>query len=283
MNTNLQRIGFMQGRLCNQVEGKIQAFPKKDWSFEIEVAGANNYRLIEWTVDFEGLSKNPLVFKVGRSKIKEICTKNNLKIPSLTGDCYMQKPFWKKNAEEHLRYKNLFYLIPTACSDLGIKKIIVPLVDNGGLENLDQELRFIDFMLKNEDLFNVHGVQLAFESDYGPQELARFIERLPCKTFGINYDIGNSASMGFDPSEEFDAYGERILNVHVKDRVKNGGTVPLLKGDANFPYVFYRLSRINYCGNFILQTARDADGNHLFALNNYRTLTEGWINQYFEC
>lgn len=283
MKTNLQRIGFMQGRLCDQVGKKIQAFPKKDWCYEIEVAGANNYSLMEWTIDFEGLSKNPIMFKVGRYKIKEMCAKNKLIIPSLTGDCFMQKPFWKKNGVGYSKGKNLFYPIVKACSDLGIKKVIIPLVDNGRLENLDQEFHFVDFMLSNEELFNSHDVQMIFESDYGPQELARFIQRLPSKTFGINYDIGNSASMGFDSSEEFDSYGESILNVHVKDRVKNGGTVPLLEGDANFPYVFSRLSKVGYSGNFILQTARDIKGNHLQTLNYYRTLTENWVNKYFEC
>ena len=31
-------IGFMQGRLCNQVYGKIQAFPWLDWKSEFSVA-----------------------------------------------------------------------------------------------------------------------------------------------------------------------------------------------------------------------------------------------------
>ena len=62
------------------------------------------------------------------------------------------------------------------------------------------------------------GVEIVFESDYPPERRsARFIGRFP-ETVGINYDIGNSAALGFDAGQEIDAYGGRIRNVHVKDR-----------------------------------------------------------------
>ena len=73
------------------------------------------------------------------------------------------------------------------------------------------------------------GVSIVFESDYEPAALARFIAQLG-PDFGVNYDIGNSASLGFDPAEEIGAYGARIRNVHVKDRVRGGTTVPLGTG-----------------------------------------------------
>ena len=57
-----------------------------------------------------------------------------------------------------------------------------------------------------------------------------------------NYDIGNSASLGYDPIVELNAYGHKILNVHVKDRKLKGTTVPLGSGDANIKLVFSKLS-----------------------------------------
>jgi L-ribulose-5-phosphate 3-epimerase len=92
--------------------------------------------------------------------------------------------------------------------------------------------------------------------------LARLIARLPVERFGINYDIGNSAALDFKPAEEFSAYGARVLNVHVKDRVLGGTTVPLKTGSADFDAVFAALAQKNYQGNFILQTARAAECNH---------------------
>ena len=118
---------------------------------------------------------------------------------------------------------------------------------------------------------------MAFESDYKPQELERFIARLNPILFGINYDIGNSAALGFNPQEEFAAYGPRVINVHVKDRVLGGATVPLGSGSANFDAVFAALSQSNYQGNFILQTARAANGNHADTLCTYRDMTIDWL------
>jgi hexulose-6-phosphate isomerase len=103
------------------------------------------------------------------------------------------------------------------------------------------------------------------------------MERLPLGVFGVNYDIGNSASLGFNPKEEIQAYGPRILNVHVKDRRMGGTTVPLGTGNADFPTVFRALRRAGYRGDFILQTARAEDGDHAGALRRYREMTRRWL------
>ena len=58
------------------------------------------------------------------------------------------------------------------------------------------------------------GIIIVFETDYIPREVSRFIGRFPLEMFGVNYDIGNSAALGFDFQEEFGVYGDRILNVH---------------------------------------------------------------------
>jgi L-ribulose-5-phosphate 3-epimerase len=55
-----RQIGFMQGRLCEPVDGKIQAFPWRDWESEFRNAAAIDLRLMEWTLDQERLNENPL-------------------------------------------------------------------------------------------------------------------------------------------------------------------------------------------------------------------------------
>jgi len=71
-----------------------------------------------------------------------------------------------------------------------------------------------------------------------------------------NYDIGNSASLGFDPKEELEAYGLKILNVHVKDRKLGSTTVPLGTGNAKINYVLQKLQEIGYSGGLTMQAAR---------------------------
>ena len=61
---------------------------------------------------------------------------------------------------------------------------------------------------------------------------------------GANYDIGNSASLGYDFEEELSSYGERIYNVHIKDRVLGGTTVEFGTGDSNINGVLKFLSNL---------------------------------------
>ena len=70
--------------------------------------------------------------------------------------------------------------------------------------------------------------------------------------------------MGYDPIEELDAYGERITDIHIKDRTLGGGSVILGEGDADFEKFFNKLKEFNYHGPFIMQAYRDDEGLEIF-------------------
>lgn len=270
----------MQGRLSPLINGRIQAFPWDNWKEEYPMAQRINIHLMEWTLDQERLYENPLLTATGQTEIRALCQLHELGIPSLTGDCFMQAPLWKAQGLERIALERDFVEITKGCAAIGITMLVVPLVDNGRLESAAQEDALVGFLESQADFLAAHRLKVVFESDYLPQELARFIARLNCALFGINYDIGNSAALGFNPKEEFAAYGPRIVNVHVKDRVLGGTTVPLGTGSADFDAVFAALAQINYEGNFILQTARAADGNHADALCTYRDMTIDWLKRH---
>jgi L-ribulose-5-phosphate 3-epimerase len=274
------QIGFMQGRLSDCVDGKIQAFPWCNWVSEFPAAAQNGFHLMEWTLDQERLYDNPLMTAIGQEKILGLCRQYDFSIPSLTGDCFMHAPFWKTSGRAKTKLQSDFQAISSACAALGIRMLVVPLVDNGRLETTKEEDDLVDFLLALSPFLSKHHLHVIFESDFRPSELARFIARLPAEQFGINYDIGNSAALGFSPTIEFAAYGARVKNVHVKDRLKGGTTVPLKTGNADFDAVFLALSQQNYRGNFILQTARAPADAHLEVLCRYRDMTQQWIQQY---
>ena len=48
----------------------------------------------------------------------------------------------------------------------------------------------------------------------------------------------------------------KIIKVHIKDRILGGSTVPLGSGNTDFEIVFNALSSINYQHDFIFQSAR---------------------------
>jgi len=274
------RIGFLQGRLSPLVAGKIQAFPWECWAAEFPLGAEYGWHLMEWTLDQARLYQNPLMTIEGRREVKSLCEEYGFSIPSLTGDCFMQAPFWKAPGDKRERLQKDFTAIAEACGNVGISMLVVPLVDNGRLDSPEQEDMLVAFLENQADFLAGHGLQVVFESDFGPAELARFIARLDSAVFGINYDIGNSAASGLNPKEEMAAYGQRILNVHVKDRKLGGTTVPLGTGNADFDTVFSGLSCIGYAGNYILQTARAIDDDHAGVLCRYRDMVCDWMDKH---
>ena len=95
MTTTHERIGFMQGRLSAMVDGKIQAFPWSEWREEFSRANALGLTRIEWTIDQDRLRENPLNTAAGQQEIIGLSRRHALRTASLTGDCFMQAPFWK--------------------------------------------------------------------------------------------------------------------------------------------------------------------------------------------
>jgi hexulose-6-phosphate isomerase len=274
------QVGFMQGRLSPLIGGRIQAFPWKGWEQEFVEAEKMGFNLMEWTLDQEELHKNPLMTEAGQVQIMGLSRRHGLCVPSLTGDCFMQAPFWKVEGDRKKFLERDFLLIAKACVVLGISIIVMPLVDQGRLVNRRQEDVLVGFLEKQAEYLALNSLKVAFESDFTPVELTRFISRLNPQSFGVNYDIGNSASLGYDSKEEIEAYGNRIINVHIKDRPLGGNTVPLGEGHANIPAVFGALWAAGYRGNYILQTARAAEGDHAGVLDCYRKMALDWMNQY---
>jgi L-ribulose-5-phosphate 3-epimerase len=249
----LKKVGIMQGRLSPQYLNLIQCFPEKYWHKEFRIANKLGLKFIEWTLDYKKLFENPLFDKNKISKIRYLKKKYNIGIKSLTADCLMEKPFWKLKDKKFLE---MFIKIISACSNLGIKYLIVPLVDNGSLSKKKFEKNLIKILKDNNEFLIKKKVIILFESDLNPAKLKILIKKFPRGNFGINYDTGNSASLGYDIEKEFKAYGKYIKNIHIKDRLYKGKTVRLGSGNADFEKLKKLLIKINYNNNIILQTAR---------------------------
>lgn len=266
------RIGFMQGRLVPLVDGKIQAFPWDRWRDEFPAARKLGIPLMEWTLDHARLDENPLMTDEGRGEIADLSHRYELRVGSLTGDIFMQAPFWKAEGAERAKRLEEFDAVVEACAKTRIGIVVVPLVDNGAIADRAEEDLLVSEFLRRSESFERRGLKIVFECDYRPGQLADFIARLPADVFGINYDIGNSAALGYDSEEELAAYGSRIVNVHIKDRILGGTTVPLGTGNADLPRTLKLIVQNGYTGSYILQTARATDGDHVGALSRYRDM-----------
>ena len=172
----------------------------------------------------------------------------------------MQKPFWK-NYKNNIS-KDLKKIIIVS-GKLKIKYIVVPLVDNGSIKNKNH-LKLLRIGLKEVYKFQkLYGVTILFESDFKPKQLNKFIRMFDKRYYGINYDTGNSASLGYDIEEEFKQYHKFIKNIHIKDRFYHGKTVRLGEGDVNFKKLYKLLKKYNYKNNLILQCARSKTNQHM--------------------
>ena len=253
LKKNKLKLGFLQGRLTKQKK-KIQQFPKKNWKSEFKLAKSLNLNLMEWTIDHYGFFQNPLMNIKHHRVIKKICKKYKIKINSITADFFMEKPFWKqKNQSYYL--KKIEELIEK-CGSLKVKYIVLPLVDNSSVEDTATKNKVVRELLKLEGKLIKNNVICLFESDYAPKKLLNFLKCFQSKSYGLNYDLGNSASLGYNIDEEFKYCGKYIRNVHLKDRLKNGPSVRFGLGNANFKKLFNNLKKIKYLGALILQSSR---------------------------
>ena len=93
---------------------------------EFEMGKNINLNMMEWTIDQERIYENPLMTEEGQYRIRNLCAKFNFSIPSLTGDCFMQSPFWKSKNNERKSLVKVFLDVVNSCSAVNIEMIVVP-------------------------------------------------------------------------------------------------------------------------------------------------------------
>lgn len=273
--TVILKLGFMQGRLINsEKKNRIQHFPEKNWAKEFNIANKNNFKIMEWTINSENMFKNPL-YQGNLSSVKKMMKKYKIKIPSVTCDYFMQEPFFRidKKKEKNKIIGNLKKIIING-NKIRIKYYIFPLVDNSSIKSSSEESILINEIKKILKILNKKALIL-FETDYPPHKIINFIKKFKSRKIGINYDTGNSASLNYNFDDEV-KYLKYIKNIHIKDRVLNGHSVRLGKGNWDYKK-FFNLIKKNYKGNFILQTARNKDKKHILEINTNRKFFE---NEY---
>jgi hexulose-6-phosphate isomerase len=133
-------------------------------------------------------------------------------------------------------------------------------------------------LLPLADLAAKKKVNIALETDLNPKDFRRLLEHLEPAVFTVNYDTGNSASLGFSPVEELEAYSHRISDIHIKDRKLGSGSCVLGTGDTKFGEFFTGLNPGTFHGHFIMQAFRDDEGLAIFAqqLAWVRPKLEAW-------
>ena len=264
------KLGIMQGRLSPMRMDRIQSFPVINWQNEFNVAAEIGFRNIELTVDHFSYDLHPINLPSEHSNLLKISEANNVGFSSVTCDHVMQTPFWKVSSKVSETLMEEFQAFLENCYALGIHTIVVPVVDNSKIETSHQLEKIVKGFSSYENLLNENKQRIAFEIDFDPKKTKEFISHFSRSNYGINYDTGNSASLGYDHNEELSAYADRIINVHIKDRTRNGPTTDLGFGDADIREIVQLLSNsYGYKGNFIIQGARLKNIDEKFVAKKY--------------
>ena len=256
-------IGIMQGRMVPPVDDRMQAFPRDDWDMEFPLAADAGFDTIEWIYDGYGEDVNPLATAQGIARMKNLSRQHGVAVRSVCADYFMERPLVRVSEDEREEGLARLEWLLSQGHQLGIERVVLPFVDNAAIRTESEKRSVVDSLRRALPTAEAFGIELHLETDLAAADFRDLLGRVSHPLVKVNYDTGNSASLGYHPHEEFRAYGDRIGSVHVKDRVLGGGTVPLGTGDADFAAVFAGLREQRYAGDIVLQVARGTAGDEV--------------------
>ena len=254
----------MQGRLLPKYQGRYQAHPVNYWQNEFETAKEIGLDCIEFILDYNDAELNPLLKPDGVQEILRVIDNTDVSVNTICADYLMEAPLHAQDETVAAKSQEILISLLKNSSQVGVTDIVIPCVDKSSLSNKEAVDRFanrIHTILPDAERLKI---SLALETDLAPQPFADLLKKLDSNLITVNYDIGNSAALGYNPVEELNAYGNRISDIHIKDRVLGGGSVVLGNGNADFESFFKKLKEINYKGPFIMQAYRDDEGVEIF-------------------
>ncbi len=260
----VNNLGVMQGRLLPKYQGRYQAHPVGYWQDEFQIAGKLGLGLIEFIFDYDQAERNPLLNPEGLAEIRAVSERAGVRVKTICADYFMEAPLHGPDRAAVAQSGRMLKALLQNASALGVTDIVIPCVDGSALRNEQDILDFIQNIRPAGDLAEQLGVNLALETDLPPRAFEELLEALGSASFTVNYDTGNSAALGYDPLAELAAYGDRISDIHLKDRRRGGPSVELGTGDTDFRRFFEALSRTGYDGPLIMQAYRDEEGVQIF-------------------
>jgi len=258
------KIGVMQGRLLPKYQGRYQAHPVGYWQDEFIVARKFDLDCIEFILDYKGARDNPLIKDGGVEEIKRVVERTGVAVKTICADYFMEAPLHSEDIQMSTSSQELMIKLLDNAVELDVTDVVIPCVDQSTLGSKLAINRFVESLLPIVVIAEKYRINLSLETDLDPQSFIELLERFNSNRVTVNYDIGNSAALGYDLLEELEYYGKRITDIHIKDRLLGGGPVELGKGNADFYAFFNKLKEFDYQGPFIMQAFRDDEGIGIF-------------------
>lgn len=257
-------LGVMEGRLLPKYQGRYQAHPVGYWQAEFPRAAEFGLDCIEFILDFDDAEVNPLLRPGGPEEILRLGEQTGVRVLTVCADYLMEAPLHCADEVVAAHSQSVLRRLLTHGRILGLTDIVIPCVDQSSLGDAAAQDRFVECLTPLLADAESARINLSLETDLAPQPFAELLARFDSRRVTVNYDTGNSAALGFDPAEELACYGERISDIHIKDRILGGGSVLLGTGNTQFERFFAALRPFDYNGPFIMQAYRDDEGVEVF-------------------
>lgn len=270
MTTRTPRFGIMQGRLSPGTAGRPQAFPHDTWREEFERAAGIGFGSIEWLFDEDEPAGNPLSTPAGRREAAAVSAATGVRVDTLCLHHFIDGQLWSPDAGERHRATETLRHILDHGTAIGARVAVLPALAAGSLLLPDALDRFRGAL---DDLAQVAGsCILAMETDLPAADLSATLRNHDPHRIGVCFDMGNVTALGYDLRNGFIQLQDRIVEVHVKDRIRGGGSRSLGDGDTDLKQAARLLRGANYTGPIVLETPVFDDW-HRSASTNLATVT----------
>jgi L-ribulose-5-phosphate 3-epimerase len=247
------RIGVMQGRLSPRPAGKLQEFPWQSYAAEFPKAARLGFHSIEWIFEAARFEENPLWTEPGREEIRALIQQTGVRVQSVCADYFMVHRLAGESDAALARNRDVLAELIVAARAVGADRILVPLLETAAVDTPALKREVVASLRSAAPVAERYGVTLGLEMEIPGDEYAALIRSVGSARVRAYYDTGNSTAQGADIEADIVPLLPLLHAVHVKDRVRGGGSKPLGTGDANFQGFFPQLIRGGFRGDFVLQ------------------------------
>jgi L-ribulose-5-phosphate 3-epimerase len=247
------RIGVMQGRLSPRPEAKLQEFPWRSYRDEFARAARLGLHSIEWIFEASRFEENPLWTEAGREEIRELTAQSGVRVQSVCADYFMVHRLAGESSLSLSQNRDVLADLIVAANAVGADRILIPLLETSAVDTTELKREVVVSLRSAVEIAERYGVTLGLEMEIPGSEYAKLVQSVGSPRVRAYYDTGNSTAQGLDIAQDISAILPVLHAVHIKDRVRFGGSKPLGTGDANFQGFFPALLRAGFRGDFVLQ------------------------------
>ena len=256
MNKNIaaklsSKLGIMQGRLSPKEIDRLQSFPHDQWRPEFARAQALGFHHLEWLVDEDGWSSNPLSRPGMAKKILALASDSGLKIKSICAHFLIDGSLLAApERQQASEARSDLTALVNAAVEIEASDIVIPFLEKASL--IEQSVGRRN--LKDNLAVIPKSCFIDLETDMPAGNVLDMLAYFDDQRIGLCYDIGNASAQGYDVISDFHKLKPFVRVVHIKDRRSDGISMNLGKGDTPVLDFVQEALDSGYLGIFTLET-----------------------------